>query len=173
MRFLLAYIKLINGINEWIGKLFCWTIVVLVFITVMEVVLRRFFNSPTIWSFEVSLQLYGFYFMILAAHTLLHGNHVSIDIIYNILSVRTRLILDIIGYLIFFFPFTFILLWKGFGFAKMSWESLETSWSVFQPPLYMIKTVIPLTAFLLIMQGIAIFIQTIYMLVKRKELSID
>jgi len=159
----------IDAINEWTGRTCSWTIVVLAILVVLEVILRRFLNSPTIWNFEVTKQLYGFHFMIIAGYALLHKSHVSIDILYGKCSERKKAILDIISYTIFFFPFLLIVLYQGIKYAGNSWAMLETSWSVFAPPLYLIKTVIPVMAFLLLLQGVAIFVRQIQTAIKGKR----
>ncbi|MBC2733937.1 MAG: TRAP transporter small permease subunit [Desulfobacteraceae bacterium] len=147
----------IDKLNELIGKVSSWAIMLLAIVVVFEVIMRYFFNSPTIYSFELTLMIYGFHFMIPAAYTLLHDSHVSIDIVHNLFSKKNKLIIDIIGYIVFFFPFTGILLYQGTKFSAMSWVQLERSGSVWRPPLYYIKTVLPLTMLLLLLQGISIF----------------
>ena len=104
--------------------------------------------------------------MIIAGYALLHKSHVSIDILYGKCSERKKAILDIISYTIFFFPFLLIVLYQGIKYAGNSWAMLETSWSVFAPPLYLIKTVIPVMAFLLLLQGIVIFVRQIQTAIK-------
>jgi TRAP-type mannitol/chloroaromatic compound transport system permease small subunit len=171
MESLRSLIQTINFINRWTGRICSVSIAVLVILTVVEVILRRIFNSPTIWSFEVTKQIYGFYFMILAGYTLLKDSHVSVDILYTKFGKKQKCLLDVLTYAIFFFPFTFAVFYKGIGFAKESWAVYETSWSVFAPPLYPIKTVIPVTGLLLILQGFAIFVQKlIYLCTNRRVL---
>jgi TRAP-type mannitol/chloroaromatic compound transport system permease small subunit len=157
-------VKLLDSISEWTGRIFGWLIVPLVLLTVMEVVLRRFLNAPTIWSFEVLKQLYALHFMIVAAFALLYRSHVSVDVFTMMLSEKAKAIMDIITYFIFFFPFCIVCAWQGCAFAARSWAMKETSWSVFAPPLYPIKTVITITFILLIMQGISEVIKRVYTL---------
>jgi TRAP-type mannitol/chloroaromatic compound transport system permease small subunit len=164
------FLRIIDTISEWTGRIFNWTVAVIILLVVLEVILRRVFNRPTIWSFEVTIQLYALYFMILAGYALLHKSHVAVDIIYVKCSMRTRAILDVISYMIFFFPFLTVVLYKGIFYAANSWQMDERSWSVFAPPLYPIKSIIPLMAFLLIIQGIAVFIRQLHMAVTGDEL---
>ena len=166
MKFLKLFSDVIIFINTLMGKLVSYVIFILVILTVLEVCLRRIFNSPTIWSFEISLQLFGLNFMIAAAFTLLRDGHVSVDILHSKLNEKSRAYLDILCYFIFFFPFTIGVLIKGYEYAKISWMTNETSWSVFAAPLYPIKTVIPLSFLLLILQGITIIIDRILLIRK-------
>lgn len=164
------FVNFFDNISEWTGRIFSCTVCVLIILVVMEVILRRIFDGPTTWSFETVIQVYAFYFMIVAAYTLLHKSHVFVDIVYARVSKRVQAILDVISYSIFFFPFVFVLLYEGILFAANSWSIRETSWSVFAPPLYPIKTVIPIMAFLALIQGVSIFIRQLYMAIKGKEL---
>ena len=148
-------IKKIDLLNDWIGRVVSFSIVLLILLAVMEVVQRRIFNSPTIWSFEVTTQIFGFYFMIIAGCGLFYGSHVAIDVFTHYLSPRAKAILDIVSYFIFFFPFTVVCAWQGYLFAAKSWSIKETSMSVFGPAIYPIKTVIVIAFVLLIIQGIA------------------
>ena len=74
-----SLVKLLDSISEWTGRIFGWVIVPLVLLTVMEVILRRFLNSPTIWSFEVLKQLFALHFMIVAAYALLYLSLIHIS----------------------------------------------------------------------------------------------
>ncbi len=153
-----------DTINEWTGRIFGWIIVPLVLLTVMEVILRRIFGAPTIWSFEVLKQLYGLHFMIVAGFGLLYGSHVSVDVFTMLFSKKKKAILNMISYVVFFFPFCIICIWQGYLFAATSWAMKETTWSVFAPPVYPIKTVIMISFSLLLLQGISEFIKSIYII---------
>lgn len=153
-----------DAINEWTGRIFSWVVVPLVLLTVMEVILRRFVGSPTIWSFEVLKQLYGLHFMVVAGFGLLYSSHVSVDVFTIALSKKKKAVLDIISYVLFFFPFCIVCIWQGYFFAERSWAMKETTWSVFAPPVYPIKTVIIISFILLLIQGISEVIKRVYII---------
>ena len=164
---------LLNGfecVSESTGRIFVWLIIPLTVVVVWEVISRRFFNAPHIWATEVTNYIYGPHFMLVAAYTLLYRSHVSIDIIYGRYSPRTRGILDIITYIIFFFPFCSIVFYQGIVFAQTSWAIGETSESAALRVVPLIKTVIPVTFGLLLLQGLANFIRSIMLVVKGKEI---
>jgi len=163
-------ILIIEKIITAIGKAAAWAIIPLMLIMVFEVVTRRMLNHPSVWTFETSTQLYGFHFMILGALTLQMGRHISVDIIVDRFSRRTRAILDMVLYLVFFFPFIIVLLIESTPFALESWKIFETSFTVFAPPVYPIKTVIPVTALLLLLQGVCLFYRKFIFVVKGVEL---
>jgi TRAP-type mannitol/chloroaromatic compound transport system permease small subunit len=160
---------LIETFIEWTGRICSWTVAVLTGLVVFEVIMRYVFNRPTIWSFELCIMLYAFLFMIVAAYTLLYRAHVSVDFVWERLSPRGRAILDVISYAIFFFPFLIILFIEGYKFAADSWAMRERSWSVWGPPMYPYKTVIPVSAFLLILEGLCIFIRRLYVAIKGEQ----
>lgn len=163
------FINFLDEINNWTGRIVSWVVVLISLLVVTEVIMRRFLNHPTIWNFEVVKQLYGFHFMILAGYTLLYRGHVAIDLIHEKLNPRNQAILNIISYLIFFFPFCLIMIWQGISFAATSWGMKETNWGVFAMPLYPIKTIIPIAAALLLIQGFSIFVRQVLILVKGEK----
>ena len=164
MNFLKKLGKNIDNINRFIGTIFGTIIILLVVLTVMEVILRKFLNSPTIWSFEVLKQLFAVYFMITAAYGLLKGSHVSVDVFSRLLSEKKKAALSILSYVLFFFPFCSVCAWYGYKYALTSWAMKEHSWSIFAPPLYPVKTVICVTFVLLIMQGISEVIKNVFII---------
>lgn len=165
-----SILTVIDTISEWSGKISVWLVVPLTIIVVFEVISRRFFNSPHIWSMEVIDYIYGPHFMLVAAYTLLHKGHVSIDIIYSKFSPRSRGILDIFTHVVFFFPFCIILFVQGIVYAQTSWSIGETSESAALTIVPLVKTVIPVTFALLLLQGFANFIRSIMLVAKGKDL---
>ena len=165
--------KILKGfdwISEWSGRIFVWLVIPLIVVVVFEVISRRIFNAPHIWATEVTNYIYGPHFMLVAAYTLLYKAHVSIDIIYGRFSPRTRGILDIFTYLVFFFPFCIIVFTQGIVFAQTSWSIGETSDSAALRVVPLIKTAIPVTFALLLLQGLANFIRSIMLAVRGKEI---
>jgi len=164
-----AFLKGLDNVGEWSGRIFVWLIVPLTGVVVFEVISRRVFGAPHIWSIEVTDYLYGPHFMLVAAYTLLYRGHVSIDIIYQRFSPRTRGILDCFTHLVFFFPFLIILLIQGIFYAYTSWSINETSQSAALTIVPLVKTVIPVTALLLLIQGLSNFIRSIMQAVRGAE----
>jgi len=154
----------LERVSDWSGKVFSFIVVPLTVLIVFEVVTRRLFNRPTIWTFELSNFLFGSHFMLVAAYGLLHKSHVSIDIFIVRFSRKSQETILLAGYFLFFFPFLIAILFYGIEVAARSWAMWEESWSVWHPPLYPVKTVIPITAGLLIIQGAADVIKKIIFL---------
>ena len=97
--------------------------------------------------------------MILAAYTLLYRGHVAIDLVVIRFSQKTQLIISGLNYLIFFFPFVSIILYVGIDSAVDSWKFWEKT-SIGMPLITpMMKTLTPVTALLLLIQGLSEFIK--------------
>ena len=158
----------VDAVSEWSGRIFVWLAVPLAVVVVDEAISRRFFGSPHIWATEVTNYIYGPHFMLAAAYTLLYGAHVSIDIIYQRFSPRVRGFLDIFTHAVFFFPFCIIMFYQGLIYAGTSWSIGETSESAALIITPLIKTVIPITFLLLIIQGLGNFLRSLHLLAKGK-----
>ena len=165
-----TFLNGVDQISEWTGKIFMWLIIPLTILVVFEVISRRFFDTPHIWATEVTDFIYGPHFMLVAAYTLLYKAHVRIDVIYNRFSPRTRGILDIITYMVFFFPFCIIVFYQGIIFASTSWSIGETSESAALTIVPLVKTVLPLSIGLLLIQGLATYIRAIMQAIKGEEI---
>jgi TRAP-type mannitol/chloroaromatic compound transport system permease small subunit len=156
-------INTIDRIADRTGRVVAWLIVPMTFAVTYEVVARHFFRAPTIWAYDVTYMLYGTHFMLGTAYTLMRIGHVRTDMLYQNWSVRRQGFIDAIGYLFFFFPAMAFILYFGWQEAAHSWAIGETSdASPWRPIIYPFKTVIPLTALLLLLQGVAEFFKSLY-----------
>lgn len=154
--------KVIDSISEWSGKAASWLVLILTAVLGYEVLLRYAFNAPTKWVFDISYMLGGSYFLLGEAYTLLKGRHVRIDIFYGRFSTRNKALVDIIFYLLFFFPLWGVLLYLLIPYVYLSWTIGERSMQGYWMPfIYPFKTVMPIGIFLFLLQGIAEFIRSI------------
>lgn len=166
-----AVVRVVDGFAERCGQVFCWLIVPLVCAMVYEVFARYLFNAATIWSYDVAYMMYGSHFMLGAAYTLLRGGHIRTDIFYMKWSTRTKGIVDASLYLFLFFPGMALFFWMGLQEALQSWDIREVSdASPWRPPLYPFKTVIPVAAALIIIQGVSEFLKSAYAAMKGEPL---
>src|SRR5262245_59547810 len=133
------------------------------FAVTYEVVARHFFRAPTIWAFDVTYMLYGTHFMLGTAYTLMRVGHVRTDMLYQGWSVKRQNLIDAVGYLFFFFPAMILLAYFAGQAAGHAGASAETSDAgPWRPIVYPFKTVIPVTAGLLLLQGIGELLKNIY-----------
>jgi len=159
--------KLLDGVSLWTGRIFGWLIFPLIAVLVIEVAARKFFIRPTVYAYDMSYMLYGTLFMLGAPYTLYRKAHIRTDFLYRLWSPRAQGAVDAILYLFFFFPGIGLFLWVGWDFANTSWMLAErTVTSAWGPPIYPLKTIIPLTAGLLMLQGISEFTKCLYAALK-------
>lgn len=144
-----------DRISTWVGKAFAWLIVALMLMVVIEVFKRYALNAPTAWIFDASNMMYGTLFMMGGAYTLSQGGHVRGDFFYGSAKPRTQATLDLVLYVIFFFPGVIALTYAGYGFAADSWAIHEQTFNADPLPLYPFKCVIPLAGAIVLVQGLA------------------
>jgi TRAP-type mannitol/chloroaromatic compound transport system permease small subunit len=124
---LLQLSRIIDLINERIGKTVAWAIVVAILVSAINAIIRRVFGvSSNAW-LELQWYLFGAVFMLGAAWTFKVNEHIRIDIISNKLSKRTRDIIDLVGHIFFLFPFLAIMLWLSVPYFQRSYLSGEVS----------------------------------------------
>ena len=153
----------VDALSAWTGKAFAWCIVVLTFATCYEVFVRYVLNAPTVWAFDMSVQMYGALFMMAGAYALSQDAHVRGDVIYRLLPIRAQGVIDLVLYMVFFMPDVFALTWYGYGFASDSWFYKEVSWSSpARIQIYFFKTLIPVSGVLLLLQGLAEAVRCIH-----------
>ncbi|MFB3818831.1 MAG: TRAP transporter small permease subunit [Candidatus Methylomirabilales bacterium] len=159
-------IKIARGIDrftEWCGRIIAWLCFPLVAALVYEVTARYVFRAPTEWAYDVTYMLYGTIFMLGAAFTLLKKAHIRTDMFYNHWSPRTQGRVDALAYLLLYFPAIVFFLVAGWDYAAHSWATGEhTSLSPWRPIIYPFKTVIPVTAVLLLIQGVSEFLKSLH-----------
>jgi len=155
-------ISTINHINEWVGKTISWLTLLMVVITFIVVVLRYAFDIGWIALQESVLYMHAIVFMLGAAYTLKHNGHVRVDILYQRCSDKTKAWIDCLGTLLLLMPVTGFIIWSSWEYVANSWTIQESSRnSGGLPGIYLLKTTILLMAGLLILQGIALFLQNL------------
>lgn len=156
-------VRVIDRISEWSGRAVAWLTVPLILTLMFEVVSRYGFDKPTIWSYDITYMLYGAHFMLVAAFTLRHQGHIRTDFLYRTWSVKTQGRVDAALYLLFFLPALTLFFVASWDFAFESVMKLEQGFdSPWMPPVYPLKTAMPVSAALLILQGISEFIKSLY-----------
>lgn len=156
------FLFFIDELNTWVGKAFAWLILVLTLSVSYEVFVRYVLRAPTTWAFDISYIGYGAMFLMAGAYTLSRNGHVRADVIYRLLQPRTQATMDLVLYILFFLPAILALMYAGWSYAKMSVQFREVS--IFSPagvPVFPLKALIPITGFLLFLQGFAEIVRCI------------
>jgi len=144
--------RFISGVGRTVSLL----LLVVVFLQFALVVARYVLGIGSIWVTETVMYVHAAVFMLAAAWTLKIGGHVRVDIFYSEASPRTKALVDLAGALVLLFPFMAVLFWLSVPYAARSWAILERSQEASGLPLvFVLKTFIPLFAFLIALQGVA------------------
>lgn len=155
----------VDQVSTFVGKLFAWSIVILTVAVCYEVFSRYVLRSPTTWAYDASYILYGALFIMAGAYALSRNAHVRGDFLYRTWSPRRQALMDLVLYILFFFPGIIAFIFAGYGFAAQSWMTHEHS--AYSPdglPVYQYKTLIPATGVLLLLQGIVEVVRCIFCL---------
>ena len=153
----------IDTFTMWTGKGIAWMVLPMIASLVYEVVARYFFNAPTIWAGDLSTILYGAFFMLGSAYTLLRQQHIRTDFLYENWSTRTKGIVDSILYITCYFPGLGIFMWISWGYALKSTQLQERIISSpWMPHIWPLKLCIPLAIALLLIQGVSELTKSLY-----------
>lgn len=156
-------IAIIDAISEWSGKIVAWLVVPLMLALSYEVIARYAFGAPTLWAYDLSYMFYGSHFMLGAGYCLVRKGHIRTDFFYAKWSARRQGLIDAALYLFFFFPGMLFFFLSGWEAALDSWRLAERSdASAWRPIVYPFKTVMPVTAALLLLQGVSEFVKSIH-----------
>ncbi len=146
----------VDQLSKTIGHGFAWCIVILTLGTCYEVFMRYVLNAPTSWAFDMSYTLYGAMFYMAGAYTLSRGGHVRADMFYRLWRPRTQATVELVLYILFFFPGITALVYSGwfYGFDSMKIREVSVN-SPAGVPIWPLKMLIPIGASLLTLQGVA------------------
>lgn len=151
-----AFADRIDRFTAAIGRAAAWLALVVVLLEFALVVARYLFALGSIWATETVIYAHATLFMLAAAWTLQAGGHVRVDVFYDEASPRTKAMVDLVGSLLLLLPFFAVLIGLSVPYAARSWAILERSQESSGLPLvFLLKTLIPLFAVLMALQGIA------------------
>ena len=151
-----AVIRVIDGFSNLTGKLISLAMLLLVGMISYEVCARYLFNAPTAWVYESSYMVNGSAFMLGCAYALLKGAHIRTDIFWERYSERRKGIIDLLSYLVLFFPAMFTLMAISIDDAWLSYSIGERSQeSVWRAIMWPFRATIPLAALLFMIQGVS------------------
>ena len=167
-------IQIVDRLNEWVGKSVAWLTLVMVLLTFIIVILRYVFDIGWIPMQESVTYMHSLVFMLGAAYTLKHDAHVRVDIIYQRCSIRIRAWIDCLGTLFLLLPVCVFIVWSSWEYVTDSWKILESSGnSGGLPGLFLLKSCIIVMAFLLILQGLALFMRNLLLATDIASQEID
>lgn len=156
---------LIDRVNAGVGRAASWCALAIVLIGFAVVLMRYVLGLGSIWLQESILYAHAALFLLAAAWTLKEGGHVRVDVFYASASPRVKAWVDLLGALLLLLPFCFAVIYFSFPYVQRSWAILERSRETSGLPLvFLLKTLIPLFAAMLALQGLSQAIKSIAML---------
>jgi len=164
------FLNWIDSTNQRVGNATKWLILILTVVMVFDVIMRYLFNAPTVWGFDISYMLGGTFFILGMGYTLLKDKHVRVDVFFAKLSARTKAYIEVILGAVLFFPAFGLLFYQLFPYVLQSWKDQEKSLESFwRPPIYPFKTVLLFGVALLLLQGFAVFIRNLRIILRKGD----
>jgi TRAP-type mannitol/chloroaromatic compound transport system permease small subunit len=145
---LVAWVDRFSNVVGWLVSFFLVGIIV---VMLFEMTMRRVLALPQMWTQEMSQFLFGIYAALIGGYTCLYNGHIRMDVLYSKLSQRGRIIMDL-ATAVFFILFLGVLIWKGSELTALSMIRMERSDSAWGPLLWPTRLMVPLGAFLLLLQ---------------------
>ena len=154
-------IKLIEKINEKIGQATSWLTTTLVIFVCFDVFRRYLLKDSAAWIMEMEWHLFAMIFLLSAGYTLKHNKHVRVDLFYEKFTKKDRGWVNLVGSVFFLIPWCVLIIWVSWDYAMNAWEIREGSPDPGGlPARYFIKFCIPVGITLLLLQAIAMAIQS-------------
>lgn len=161
MKWLLAVSRAIDALNEGIGRVVLWLVLIVALVSAANAGFRYLLNvSSNAW-LELQWYLFAAIFLLCAGYTLLHNEHVRIDVISGRLSHRTRIWIDIFGTVCFLLPMSLYIMWLSWPIFVNAWVSDEMSSNAGGLIRWPARLLVPAGFFLLSLQGVSELIKRI------------
>ena len=167
LRSLLAVSRLIDALNEGIGRLTYWLVLVAVLVSAGNATIRYLFNMSSNSWLEIQWYLFSAVFLFCAGYALLHNQHVRIDVVTGRLSKQAQAWIDILGTLFFLLPMVIAVLWLSLPLVAESYKIQEMSSNAGGLIRWPVKVLLPIGFTLLALQGISELIKRIAFLAGR------
>lgn len=161
MRSLLAVSRLIDRLNTLVGKTVYWLTLVAVLVSAANASIRYLLNTSSNAWLEIQWYLFSAVFLLCAGYTLLHNDHIRIDVLSGRLSKRAQAWIDVFGTIFFLLPMALIIMvlsWPVFTESFMRHEISGDAGGLLRWP---VKVLIPVGFFLLALQGVSELIKKI------------
>ncbi|MCB1644557.1 MAG: TRAP transporter small permease subunit [Pseudomonadales bacterium] len=153
---MIRLLHILNSISEYLGRLVAPLTILMMVLTGAVVIGRYVFNAGMIPVVESVMYLHACVFLLGVPYTLKHDAHVRVDILYQKFTARTRALIDLGGTLFFLLPVAGFTIYSSLDYVALSWRFQEGSPEPGGlPAVFILKTLIPVMAGFLVVQGIA------------------
>jgi TRAP-type mannitol/chloroaromatic compound transport system permease small subunit len=161
MKQLLTLSRAIDFVNEHVGRLVYWCVLIMVLVSAANATSRYALNKASNAWLELQWYLFAAVFLLCAGYTLLHNEHIRIDVVSSHLTRRTQVWIDVFGILIFMLPMTLFIMWLSWPVFMNAWTSGEISGSAGGLIRWPVRLLVPVGFFLLSLQGVSELIKRI------------
>ncbi len=161
MKQLLAFSRAIDFANEHIGRVVYWLVLIVALISAGNATSRYALNMASNAWLELQWYLFAAIFLLCAGYTLLHNEHIRIDVLSSRLSRRAQIWIDVFGLLFFLLPMTLFIMWLSWPIFMNAWSSGEMSGNAGGLVRWPARLLIPVGFFLLSLQGFSELIKRI------------
>lgn len=161
MKLLLRLSRLIDWINERVGRVVMWLVLFAVLISAGNAIVRKVFNTSSNAMLEIQWYLFAALFMLAAGYTFLRNEHVRIDLVNARLSPRAQNVVDVFGILFFLLPMACLILWLSWPIVMLSLSSGEMSQNAGGLIRWPVKMTLPVGLALLVLQAVSELIKRI------------
>ncbi len=161
MKILLRLSGLIDALNERVGRLSYWLILVMVLVSAGNAAVRYAFNRSSNAWLEIQWYLFSAVFLFCAGYTLLHNQHVRIDVISGRMSKRARAWIDVLGTLFFLLPMAIAIMWMAWPVFVDAYQHDEVSTNAGGLIVWPARLMLPVGFLLLVLQGISELIKRV------------
>ncbi len=161
MKPLLALSRGIDAFNKHLGRLVYWCILVMVLVSSANATSRYAFSLASNAWLELQWYLFSAVFLLCAGYTLLHNEHIRIDIVSSHLPRRVQIWIDVFGLTLFLLPMSLFIMWLSWPVFVNAWTSGEISVNAGGLVRWPVRLLVPIGFFLLSLQGISELIKRI------------
>ncbi|HTR83773.1 MAG TPA: TRAP transporter small permease subunit [Reyranella sp.] len=165
MRLLLKFSAVVDIINEKIGDVCNWLVLLSCLVSAGNAMMRYGYNAASNAWVDAQWYMFAIIVMLGASYTLKRNEHVRVDIIYMLLGRRGQLWVDILGTLIFLLPACVLLAWLSWPFFVQSYDTNEHAQNVGGLLRWPIKLVMPVGFLLIALQGVSELIKRVAFLI--------
>lgn len=161
MKVLLTIARAIDALNERIGRTVIWLVLAMVLVSTVNALVRYLFNQSSNAWLELQWYLFAAVFLLCAGYTLLHNEHIRIDVVSSRLSARTRLWIDVLGTVLFLLPVSIFVVWLSWPVFMNAWVSNEMSSNAGGLIRWPARLLVPAGFLLLSLQGVSELIKRV------------
>jgi TRAP-type mannitol/chloroaromatic compound transport system permease small subunit len=155
MKILLAFSRAVDAVNDRVGRLVYWCVLIMVLVSSVNATLRYSLNIASNAWLELQWYLFAAVFLLCAGYTLLHNEHIRIDVVSSRLSRRAQIWIDILGTVLFLLPVSGYIAWLSWPIFVNAWNLNEISMNAGGLIRWPVRLLVPVGFLLLTLQGVS------------------